>query len=252
MQSTLCTLSTDAMTYTLPLGGSTLPVTINAIGCIPTQYINITTTVTGTGNSEFLLNSALSTVQLSSSSVDGKIYLIFFHTVNALVAGNSVTVNFVISGPSAVYYSPITPITLTLVDATTFQSYPTATGLSAPTLSANTAYLGLQCSQASLIYWGIGIYPSILNKMSVDFQARIISGGNGLLSNFSEVNDYYNEVYGIRQGSSTQMIWQKLYNLESNSNYIFKYFCVNQLGHISDSQTINFTTLNYGAYLMSV
>jgi hypothetical protein len=191
-------------------------------------------------------------VQLSSTTVDGRIFFIFYHTVSSLVAGNSITVNFVISGPNAAYYNPITAITLTLVDATTFQTYPTATALSAPTLSTNTANLGLQCSQASLIYWGIGIYPSILNKVSVDFQARIISGGNGLLTNFSESNDYYNQVYGIRQGSATQVIWQKLYNLQSNSNYIFKYFCVNQLGHVSDSQTINFTTLNYGAYLMSV
>lgn len=37
VQSTLCTLTTDAATYTLPLGGSTLPVTIDAIACIPTQ-----------------------------------------------------------------------------------------------------------------------------------------------------------------------------------------------------------------------
>lgn len=35
-------------------------------------------------------------------------------------------------------------------------------------------------------------------------------------------------------------------------NYLFKYFCVNQLGHISDSQSINFTSANYGAYLMKV
>lgn len=49
-----------------------------------------------------------------------------------------------------------------------------------------------------------------------------------------------------------QVISKTLYNLQSNVNYIFKYFCVNQLGHVSDSQSINFTTLNYGAYLMKV
>jgi hypothetical protein len=49
-----------------------------------------------------------------------------------------------------------------------------------------------------------------------------------------------------------QLISKTLYNLQSNVNYIFKYFCVNQLGHVSDSQSINFTSLNYGAYLMKV
>lgn len=49
-----------------------------------------------------------------------------------------------------------------------------------------------------------------------------------------------------------QVISKSLYQLQSNVNYIFKYFCVNQLGHISDSQSINYTSLNYGAYLMKV
>ena len=49
-----------------------------------------------------------------------------------------------------------------------------------------------------------------------------------------------------------QVTSQTLYNLQSNVNYIFKYFCVNQVGHVSDSQSINFTSSNYGAYLMKV
>lgn len=49
-----------------------------------------------------------------------------------------------------------------------------------------------------------------------------------------------------------QVLSKTLYNLKSNTNYIFKYYCVNQLGSISDSQSINFTSLNYGAYLMKV
>lgn len=174
------------------------------------------------------------------------------HTANTLVAGNSVTASFTISGPNSAYYATIPSITLTLVDPTTFQTFPTATALASPSLSANTATLQLQCSQASLVFWGIGVYPSILNYAAVDFEARIISGGNGLLTNFSEANDYYAKVYGIRQGTTMQVITKTLYNLQSNTNYLFKYFCVNQLGHISDSQSINFTSANYGAYLMKV
>lgn len=182
--------------------------------------------------------------------MDGQLYIIIKHTAGSLVAGNSVTAAFTIS-PNT-YYASIPSITLTLVDPTTFQTFPTATALSAPTLTANTATLQLQCSQASLIYWGIGVYPSILNYQAVDFEARVISGVNGLLTNFSEANDYYAKVYGIRQGTTMQVISKTLYNLQSNTNYLFKYFCINQLGHISDSQSINFTSANYGAYLMKV
>lgn len=196
------------------------------------------------------MNTDLSSLSLNSSSLDGQLYIVIQHTQNALVAGNSVTVGFTIVGSSN--YATIPSVTLTLVDPTTFQTYPTATALSSPTLSGNSATFQLQCSQASLIYWGLGIYPSILNHAAVDFQARIVSAGNGLTTNFTEPNDYYNKVYGIRQGTTMQVLTLPLYQLESNTNYLFKYYCINQLNHISDSQSINFTSKNFGAYLMKV
>jgi hypothetical protein len=101
--------------------------------------------------------------------VDGQLYIIIKHTAGSRVAGNSVTASFTITGANSAFYATIPSITLTLVDPTTFQTFPTATALSAPTLSANTATLQLQCSQASLIFWGIGVYPSILNYQAVDF-----------------------------------------------------------------------------------
>jgi hypothetical protein len=252
VQNTLCALTTDAATYTLPIGGSTLPILINAINCIPTNNITIGLTFTGSGNSEFSVNNDLSSLLLTSASVDGQIYIIVKHRAGSLVAGSSVTGVFNITGPNSAFYANIPSITLTLVDSTTFQTFPTATAPASPTLNANTATLQLQCSQASLVFWGIGVYPSILNYAAVDFEARIISGGNGLQTNFSEANDYFAKVYGIRQGTTMQVITKTLYHLQSNTNYLFKYFCVNQLGHISDSQSINFTSANYGAYLMKV
>lgn len=188
VQNTQCALTVNANTYTLPIGGMTLPILIDAINCIPIDKITFSFTFTGTGNSQFTVNNDLSTLQLQSTSVDGKLYFIVKHTVPAsgsLVAGNSVTATINIGGANSAFYLPIPSFTLTLVDATTFQTYPTGTALSAPTLSSNRATFQLQCSQASRIYWGIGVYPSILNNQQVDFEARIISGGNGLLTNFS-------------------------------------------------------------------
>jgi hypothetical protein len=49
VKNTLCALSTDSLTYTLPIGGSTLPIIINAINCIPTDNITISLTFSGTG-----------------------------------------------------------------------------------------------------------------------------------------------------------------------------------------------------------
>ena len=50
VQNTQCALVTASTTYTLPLGGMTLPVIIDAINCIPVSDINITVAFTGTGN----------------------------------------------------------------------------------------------------------------------------------------------------------------------------------------------------------
>ena len=55
------------------------------------------------------------------------------------------------------------------MDPITYQTLPTATALSDPTLSYNKATFTLQCSMASKIYWGLGIYPSILNSVALDF-----------------------------------------------------------------------------------
>ena len=83
----------------------------------------------------------------------------FKHTAGSLIAGNSVGASFAISGTASAHYAAIPAITLTLLDASTFQTVPTATALSAPSLSGNTASLQLQCSQASRIYWGVSVYP---------------------------------------------------------------------------------------------
>ena len=105
---------------------------------------------------------------------------------------------------------------------------------------------------ASTIYWSLGIYPSILNTEAVTIQARIIAEGNGLKTNFTEPDDFFMKVYGLNYVATTQTLSKTVHNLKSNTNYIFKYFCMNQLGQISDGQSVSFTSLNYGAYLMKV
>lgn len=50
VQNNLCSLVTNALAYTLPVGGSTLPIIINGINCIPIDSITIDISFTGTGN----------------------------------------------------------------------------------------------------------------------------------------------------------------------------------------------------------
>ncbi len=245
-----CSLTTNTNNYLIPFGGYTLPIIIKGLQCIPISEISISLAFSSSG---VTMENDLSSRKLSKIVIDGNLFIILKHSgTNTLPVGSSVTVSFTISGANSAQYNTIPSITLTVVDASSYQTLPVATSLTAPTLTTNMATFRLQCSQSSIIYWGLGIYPSILNSQALDFQARIISSGAGLTSNFTEADDYYKRVYGIDSVSTGQVLTKTLYNLKSNTNYIFKYFCRNQMGLISDSQSVNFTSLNYGAYLMKV
>jgi hypothetical protein len=178
--------------------------------------------------------------------------MVFQHTQNTLTAGTSILVSFVISGTDAASYNAIPNVVFTLV-AQSLISKPLATALANPTLTLNTATFSLQCSVASTIYWGLGIYPSLLNTGALGFQARIVSAGTGLQANFTEEMDYYWEVYGVEYVSIANMQISKTVNgLKSNTYYLFKYFCINQLNQISEGQMRAFNSTDNGAYLMKV
>jgi hypothetical protein len=199
------------------------------------------------------MNSDLSSNTLTPSSEDGQLYLVLNHANRGgLAIGDTVTATFSMTGNDAEHYSTIPPISIDIVDPASFYNKPVAQALTSPTLSDNQATFTLQCNMASTIYWSLGIYPSILNTEALDIQARIIASGEGLQTNFTEIDDKYMKVYGINYVPTTQTILKTTYNLKSSTEYIFKYFCMNQLGIISDSQSINFSSLNYGAYLMKV
>jgi hypothetical protein len=137
-------------------------------------------------SSVIVMDNDLTSRKLSKNVIDGNLYIILRHNRGAsLPVGSTVTITFSITGTYAAQYNTIPSITLTVVDASAYQTLPVATSLSAPTLTTNMATFRLQCSQASTIYWGLGIYPSILNSQALDFQARIISQGAGLTSNFT-------------------------------------------------------------------
>lgn len=227
----------------------TVPIVINGMSCIPITNITITPVFS---SGEVSINPSLSSIVLKPSLKDGQLYIVAKHTLGSLAVGAIVTVTFTITGPQAAYYDTIPSVSLSIVDSAPFQTLPTATALSTPSRSYNKATFTLQCSMASRIYWGLGIYPSILNSQALDFEARIISGATGLLTNFTESEDFYMKVYGVNYVTTTQTLPKTLYNLKSNSQYIFKYYCVNQMGLISDGQSFIFNSLNYGAYLMKV
>ena len=160
-----CSLTTESTTYMIPVGGYSLPINIKAINCIPIDYINIAVTM---NSSQITVDTDLSSLRLDKSVIDGNLYIVVKHT-GSLTAGSTISGTFTISGLNAAQFNTIPSITFTLIDPSAYQSLPVAYAIPAPTLNTNMATLKLQCNQASTIYWGLGIYPSILNTQALDF-----------------------------------------------------------------------------------
>lgn len=165
----------------IPLNGFSIPIIIKAINCIPIDHIIISINLS---SSELKIDTDSSSIRLDKNVIDGNLYIILKHT-GTLPANTIITGTFTIGGTNSAQYNTIPPITITLIDPSSFQTLPVATALIIPTLVTNRATFRLQCSQASTIYWGLGIFPSILNTQALDFKARIISNGLGLSSNFT-------------------------------------------------------------------
>lgn len=146
---------------------------------------DITVGVDLSQSSYVVLDTDLSSLKLTKTVIDGNLYIILKNNGGSPAVGSLVSVTFSINGTNAAQYNTIPPITLTFVDPSSYRTIPVATSLNAPTLNTNMATFRMQCSQASTILWGLGIYPSILNTQALDFQARIISSGVGLTSNFT-------------------------------------------------------------------
>jgi hypothetical protein len=177
----------------------------------------------------------LTNPSLTSQSLDGLHYLVITHTPGTLPVNTAIPVTFTITGPQSLYYSSIPSITLVSNNINTSTVIPIAV---LPAIiggiTSGSVTFQMQCTQPSTIYWAVGLTPSILSMTALDMQARIISGADGLHTNFTEPYDSQFRVYGVRYSAlSNSLLTQTVNNLKSNSAYQFKYYCMDQLGRVS-------------------
>ena len=83
---------------------------------------------------EVTVEADVSSLKLDKNVLDGTLYIILKHT-GTLPANTVITGTFTITGPNSLQYDTIPPITITLIDASSYQTLPVATALVAPTLS---------------------------------------------------------------------------------------------------------------------
>lgn len=234
VSAAVCQLTTVEAVYTLPVGGNTLPIIINASRCIPVDNITISMAFSSF-SSELQAVNDLSKEYLRTDTTDGLYYFVVMHTPGSMTAGINITASFQISGPQAVHYVAPTSIILSTVSLDTSVGVPIATS---PTIIGDIGHqvtFQMQCNLfASTVYWAVGVSPTVISMTALDIQARIISDGNGYKYNFTEPNDPYHRIYGINYNNRPgALIEQTVSELKSNSQYQFKYYCVDQLGRPS-------------------
>ena len=94
--------------------------------------------------------------------------------------------------------------------------------------------MSLQCDQPSLIYWAIGVSPS-LNDLTLKEIKEKLYTSDGLKSNYSLPDDPFSwRLYGSEIVDASIPTPKNFSSLRSNSLYQIKYYCVNQLNKISD------------------
>lgn len=241
-----CSVSPLEISYTLPLGGRSLPIVLDFYNCLPVSDITFTATFS---SPEVSLDSQLSTKNLTAASPDGRVFLVAVQAGPTLVAGSLVTMEVALSGTNALAYESPVRVTLTVVNNSTVQ--PTASSLPAVGLSGTTASASMQCSQPSTMYWAVALFPSLADLQSLSIQTNLTLSGNGLTSNRSAggLNQTY---YGVSYSSLVQPLSLRLPSLRAGSRYQLTYFCVNQMSLISQAASTTFSTPTNGGYLLKV
>lgn len=140
-------------------------------------------------------------------------------------------------------YNPIPSITISVINASQLIGNPEGKDPILNSLNQSTVNLTVQCNTPATIYWGIGIYPNLLGITVSEIQTRLVSGSNGLLSTYSDIYSWSQELYGLDYVNDFNIQRNIIINtLQGSSNYLFKYFCVDQTGTASGGKVIQLTT----------
>jgi hypothetical protein len=155
-----------------------------------------------------------------------------------------------IGGTNAASYA--SPITVPITMVNNFTTYPSASSLGSVQVRGTSASFTMQCSEPSTMFWAVGAYPSLAGLLSLAIQNNLTLSGNGLRSNSSDPANPYHLVYGVSYNSVSQPVSLTLSRLFANSYYQLVYYCVNQMGAISNAASSVFSTPPNGAYLMKL
>ena len=115
--------------------------------------------------------------------------------------------------------------------------------------------LTLECNSAATIYWGIGLYPTLLGITSEQIEVKLIDQLNGLQQRSQDIYSWSQELYGLEYTrDANALIHVNIEGLQGGLHYIYKYFCVDQTGTASGGKIVDLHTpsSNYSLVKISI
>eukprot|EP00825_Cyclidium_porcatum_P027653 TRINITY_DN297_c0_g1_i5.p1 TRINITY_DN297_c0_g1~~TRINITY_DN297_c0_g1_i5.p1 ORF type:complete len:513 (-),score=67.44 TRINITY_DN297_c0_g1_i5:282-1820(-) len=234
-----------------------MPIIFDFFNCYPVDDITISVSFSPADLIQLDQTFMVKTLD-SDSTNSGKIIFVVNETTGVtLVPGQEITLSFTVSGTNAASFDQPDDVTVIAVDpiSGTYTFDPIAqsiSGSSQITVSENVATVEFQCDQPSIMYWALGVSPSITSVTQSTISNKLVSS-SGVLSNYTEKEDYtYWRVYGLEIISVATSLTKTFTGLKSDSEYQVKYYCVNQMKLVSDPASGEFDIPDNGGYFMKL
>lgn len=232
-------------------GGVTIPIAVNISVCRPMDFMTVETEV----NSPFIMaDVGLSTKVIDQTSE--MIYIVLSHASTTATIGQSFQLKINLRSANSIVqnaYNAIPNITINVVDRSVLIGNPEAKQPIINSLTQNSIDFNIQCNTPATIFWGVGLYPTMLGITVEEIQARLIELNNGLAQKTIDLYSWSHEVYGLNYVNDFNI--QKnitVGGLEGGLDYVFKYYCVDQTGKASGGKITLFTTLASNFSLMKI
>ncbi|KAL4471698.1 hypothetical protein ABPG74_008591 [Tetrahymena malaccensis] len=250
----LCQINSRFSTYNIPIGGFSLPIELDFFNCMPVNDITYTPIFNNLSSNNLNIASQYLVNTVTSSKLDPRMFFVIQEiSKDRSKIGNAITLDFKIGGTNGQSYQTPVDITLILVDPnqSSYSLSPVASQIPSVQIGQNNVTFSMQCSQPSIIFWVVGLNPSLSNIDDNAMKSQV-TGANGLIPNITDPNDPNLKMFGTEIAYSATPLTKVFNNLRPNGNYDFKYFCLNQMNQQSTIQTTSWKIPDNGSFLMKL
>lgn len=138
----------------------TIPIAINISRCRPMDNMTVETAV----NSPYISADVGLSTKIISQSTE-MVYIVLVHQSVTTTVGQSFQLKISLNSSNSIVrnaYNTIPNVTIHVVDRSVLIGNPEAKQPIINSLTQNSIELNVQCNTPATIYWGVGLYPTML------------------------------------------------------------------------------------------